>query len=133
MGKARGHCCVEVGSRKLESVEVVKYLGVIRGDGRMEEKIWRRIGKAARVIGVLNEQVWKHKELSRRTKLKVYNAIIVPTLMYASETWVLNRQQESAVQATEMRVLRQIAGKSRLDRVRNVEIGEELKQERVLE
>ena len=58
VGKESGHCCVEVGDRKLESVEVVKYLGVmISGDGRMEEEIRSRIGKAARVIGVLNEPV----------------------------------------------------------------------------
>ena len=53
------------------------------GTGRMEEEIRSRIGKAARVIGVLNEPVWKRKELSRRTKLRVYNAIIV----YRSEMW----------------------------------------------
>ena len=64
-----------------------EYLGVmISGDGRMEEEIRSRIGKAARVIGVLNEPVWKRKKLSRRTKLRVYNAIVVPTLMYGSET-----------------------------------------------
>ena len=134
VGKERGQCCVEVGDRRLESVEVVKYLGVmISGDGRMEEEVRSRIGKAARVIGALNEPVWKRKELSRRTKLKVYNAIVVPTLMYGSETWVLNKPQESAIQATEMRVLRRIAGKRMVDRVRNVEIRDELKQERVLE
>ena len=65
--------------------------------------------------------------------MKVYIAIVVPTLMYGSETWVLNKQQESAVQATEMRVLRQIVEKRRVDRVRNVEIREELQQEGVLE
>ena len=114
-------------------MEVVKYLGVmISGDGRMEEKIRSKIGKAARVIGALNEPVWKRKELSRRTKLRVYNAIIVPTLMYGSEMWVLNKQQESAVQATEMRVLRRIVEKRRVDRVRNVEVKEELQQEGVL-
>ena len=134
VGKERGHCCVEVRDRRLESVEVVKYLGVmISGDGRMEEEIRSRIGKAARVIGVLNEPVWKRKELSRRTKLRVYNAIVVPTLVYGSETWILNKQQESAIQAVEMRVLRRIAEKRMVDRVRNVEIREELKQEGVLE
>ena len=134
VGKERGHCCVEVGDRKLESVEEVKYLGVmISGDGRMEEEIRSRIGKAARVIGVLNKPMWKRKELSRRTKLRVYNAIVVPTLMYGSEMWVLNKQQESAVQATEMHVLRRIVEKRRVDRVRNVEIREELQQEGVLE
>ena len=56
-------------------MEVVKYLGVmISGDGRMEEEVRSRIRKAARVIGVLNEPVWKWKELSMRTKLRVYNA-----------------------------------------------------------
>ena len=99
---------------------------------------WRKrirssIGMVARVIGVLNEPVWKWKELSRRTRLRVYNAIVVPTLMYGSETWVLNKQQESAIQPTEMRVLRRIAEKRLVDRVWNVEIREELKQEGVLE
>ena len=46
------------------------------------------------------------KELSRRTKLRVYNAIVVHTLVYGSETWLLNKQQELAIQAVEMRVLR---------------------------
>ena len=55
---------------------------------------------------MLNEPVWKRKELSRRTKLRIYNAILVPILVYGSETWVLNKQQESAIQAVEMRVLR---------------------------
>ena len=99
----------------------------------MEEEVRSRTGKAARVIGVLNEPVWKWKELSRRTRLRVYNAIVVPTLMYGSETWVLNKQQESAIQPTEMRVLRRIAEKRLVDRVWNVEIREELKQEGVLE
>ena len=67
---------MEVGDRRLELVEVVTFFGVmISGDGRIEEKIRSRTGKAARVIGVLNEPV-------RRTKLRVYNAIVVPTLMY---------------------------------------------------
>ena len=44
---------------------------MISGDGRMEEEIRSRIGKVARVIGVLNEPIWKREELSRRTKLGV--------------------------------------------------------------
>ena len=77
------HCCVEVGDRRLESVEVVKFFRVmISGDGRLGERIRSRTGKAARVIGVLNEPVWTWKEVSRRTKLRVYNAIVVPALMY---------------------------------------------------
>ena len=65
--------------------------------------------------------------------MKVFNAIVVSTLVYGSETRVLSKQQESAIQATEMRVLRRISEKRRVDRVGNVEIREELRQEGVLE
>ena len=52
----------------------------LHGD-RMEEEIRSRIGKAARVIWVLNElPVWRQKEPSRKTKLRVYNATVVPML-----------------------------------------------------
>ena len=61
---------MEVGNRRLES-------GVwISWGGKMEEEIRSRIGKVARVIGVLNEPIWKREELSRRTKLGVNNAIM---------------------------------------------------------
>ena len=58
-------------------------------------------------------------------------AYSVPT--NGNETWVLNKQQESVIQAVEMRVLRRIAEKRMVDSVRNVEIREELKLEGVLE
>ena len=50
--------------------------------------------------------------------------------MYGSEAWVVTKQQESATQATEKKVLRCIAETRMVDRVRNVEIRNELKQER---
>ena len=53
--------------------------------------------------------------------------------MYGSKTWVLNKQQESAIQPTEMRMLRRIEEKRMVDRVQNVETREELKQEGALE
>ena len=68
-------------------MEVVKYLVMISGDGRIEEEIWSTIGQVARFLGVLNDPVWKWEELSKRTKLynRVYNAIVVPTLLYENE------------------------------------------------
>ena len=68
----------------------------------------------------------KRKELSRRMKLKVDNAIVIPTVMYDRETWLLNKQHELVVQGTEMTVLRRIAEKRSVPRTRNVKIREEL-------
>ena len=91
-----------------------------------------RLGKALKVIGALSEPVWKQEELSRKTKVKAY-VIVVPSLIYGCGTLVLNEQQESAGQATEMRALRRIVEKSRVGRARNVGISKELRHEVVLE
>ena len=77
--------------------------------------------------------VLRRKELSSNTKLKVVNATVMPTLMYGCETWSLSKRQQSKVQATQMNVLRRIEGVSRLDRVRNVDVREKLRQEGVLD
>ena len=43
----------------------------------------------------MNEIVLRRKKLSRNTKLKVLNTVMMPTLMYGSETWSLSKQQQS--------------------------------------
>ena len=60
-------------------------------------------------------------------KLKVDKAIVIPTVMYDRETWLLNKQHDLVVQGTEMAVLRRIAEKRSVPRARNVKIREELK------
>ena len=47
--------------------------------------------------------------------------MLLPTLVYKCKVWNLSMQQESRVQATQMRLLQRIEGVSRVDRVRNVD------------
>ena len=49
------------------------------------------------MIGV-NEMVLRRKELSRSTKLKIVNAIVMPTLMYCCKTRSLSKWQQSKIQ-----------------------------------
>ena len=58
---------------------------------------------------------------------------MIPTLFYGCETWCLSKHLQSRVQATQVNVLRRIEGVSRLDRVRNVDIREKLRQVSVLD
>ena len=85
------------------------------------------------MIGGMNENVLKSKELSRSTKLKVVNATMIPTLLYGCETWCLSKHLQSRVQATQMNVLRRIEEVSRLDMIRTVDIREKLRQVSVLD
>ena len=73
------------------------------------------------------------KELSKGTKLRVVNAIVIPTLTYECEAWALQARHKRKIQATQMGFLRWIEGVSRLDRIRNVDIRSRLGQEGVAE
>lgn len=65
------------------------------------------------MIGGMNEMVLRREEISRSTKLKVVNAIVMPTLMYGCETWGLSKWLQLKVQAMQINVLRRIEGVSR--------------------
>ena len=49
-----------------------------------------RIGAAARVVGAMRKEVLGRRELQKKTKLCVFNALIVPTLLYGCETYMDN-------------------------------------------
>ncbi len=57
-------------------------------------------------------------------KRDLRNTIIVPTLTYASETWLWNESQWSRVQAVEMSYMRSACGVGRMDRMSNESVYE---------
>ncbi len=57
-------------------------------------------------------------------KKDLRNAIIAPTLTYASETWAWNESQRSRVQAVEMSYLGSACGVSRMDGTSNENVYE---------
>ena len=48
-----------------------------------------RVAKASTIISRLHVNVWNRRGISLQTKLKVYKAIVHPTLLYACETWTV--------------------------------------------
>ena len=87
----------------------------INSNGNMKKEVKARLESAVRMTGEMSEAVQRRKVLSKKTKWKV-------TLVYGCEVWNMSKQQESRVQATQMRVLRRIEGVSRVDRVRSEDI-----------
>ena len=57
---------------------------------------------AATTVGASTEPVFGNKELSKEAKLTVYNAVVVPTLVYGCEVWVLKGRDKMKLQAMEM-------------------------------
>ena len=127
-------CQVMIGDEQLEQVDTMKYLGVmISGDGSMEREVEARIGCTSRIIGGMSQAILRRRELSKQTKLKVVNAMVMPVLMYGCEAWALRKEQRSRIQATQMNALRRIEGVCWKDRITNDEILRRLGQVGVLE
>ena len=65
--------------------------------------------------------------------MRVFNAMVVPKLLYGCETGTILKRHESKLQAFEMMCLRRVEGVTRKDRVRNEEVRKTLGQEAVMD
>ena len=52
--------------------------------------------------------MWKRRGLSFETKLHVYRAVVLPSLLYGSESWTVYSRHLQKLQSFHMRCLRQI-------------------------
>ena len=99
--------------------------GEITSDGRHEQDIKKRAAKGLQTMGRLRH-IWNAKEIKISTKIQIYSTIIVPQMLYGSETWILKRADENRLLVAEMSCLRKILGVSRLQRIRNEDIRKRL-------
>ena len=84
--------CLE--EKELEEVESFVYLGSIvdKQDGA-DVDIKTRVGKARKAFQQLRN-VWVFRHLFHKLKIKIYNAMVKPVLLYGAETW---RDRKSVV------------------------------------
>ena len=74
---------------------------------------------AASTFARLGTRVWKNPRLSIKTKVTVYNACVVSTLLYGSECWTTYAAQEHRLNVFHMRSLRKLLGISWMSRTPN--------------
>ena len=81
-----------------------------------------RIGKASAAMARLTKRVWENTMLTIKTKTQVYQACVLSTLLYGSESWTLYTRQERRLNTFHLRGLRRILGISWKDRIPNTEV-----------
>lgn len=113
---------VAVKGQTVEGVEQFTYLGsmVSSAQGSRTEQL-RRIGIAASNMNRLS-RVWRQSHLSLATRLRLYMSLIIPVLLYASETWTTTKCDLNRLQAFHMKCQRQILGIHWFDMIKNTEI-----------
>ena len=107
----------------LENASSFKYLGAwITCDCKLDTELNNRICQAARSFGRLQNRVFKNHNLTLKTKMKVYTAVCLSTLLYGSEAWTLYARQTRALEAWHIKSLRCILGITWRDRITHEEI-----------
>ena len=111
----------------LKHVEKFKYLRVaFTRDGRQDEELDTRIGKVTAVMRALHYSIVMKRELSKKAKVSIFKAVLVPILTYGHESWAMTERMRSQVQASEIRCLRKIEGVTLFNKVRISEIRKSL-------
>ena len=91
---------------QLPIMKKFKYLGsVLSNDAQMDEDIKARISKASSAYGRLQERVWKPHGIKLSTKIKVYRATVLTTLLYGAETWTCYRRHVKILDSFRMQHL----------------------------
>ena len=90
---------ITIENTQLEVVNSFTYLGSTVSDTlNLDTEISSRIAKAAGVMAKLNKRVWNNSLLSERTKVLVYQACVLSTLLYGSDSWTAYTRQEKRLE-----------------------------------
>ena len=84
---------IKINGEKINVVNRFTYLGsTLSQSVNIDDEVDARISKASSTFGRLYSNVWHRSGISLQTKLKVYRAVVLPVLLYASETWTVYRR-----------------------------------------
>ena len=101
---------IKLNNEDIENVASFTYLGsVIAVDGGTERDVLARIGKV-RTAFLLLRPVRRSKEISLRTKLRIFNTNVKSVLMYGAETWRVTKKILAKIQAFTNHCIRNILG-----------------------
>ena len=114
---------ITVHGATLSNVSQFIYLGsLLSHDNDLTHDIQRRINLSSAAFGRFSQRVFYNKNLTISTKIAVYHAICVSTLLYGCESWVPYRRHIRALEAHHIRSLQKILGLRWWHRITHVEI-----------
>ena len=112
---------ITVNGQKLKVVDKFTYLGsTLSRAVHIDDEITARIAKASVAFGRLRANVWERNGIKLDTKLKVYKAVVLPTLLYACETWTVYQRHTKRLNHFHLSCLRKLSsGRTRFQTQRS--------------
>ncbi|VDM03803.1 unnamed protein product [Schistocephalus solidus] len=81
---------INVNGAQLKNVETFTFLGsTLSRYTRIDHEVAQRISKASQAFGRLQASMWNRHDIHLNTKLEMYKAVVLMTLLYVAETWTV--------------------------------------------
>nr|VZI44075.1 unnamed protein product [Spirometra erinaceieuropaei] len=114
---------INVNGTQLQVVENFPYLGsTLSRNTKIDDEVANRISKASQAFGRLRSTVWNRHGLKLSTKLKMYKAVILPTLLYGAETWTVYTRQARRLNHFHLSCLRRILRLNWQEQIHDTEV-----------
>jgi hypothetical protein len=111
---------VPVGREVVEVTDRFTYLGSdISDSAGCDLEVNKRLGRAWGAMNSLEDGVWRCRYLSQRTKVTVFNNLVLPVLLYGCETWTMSKDLRRRLNSFGTKSLRRILGYRWEDHVTN--------------
>ena len=97
----------------LEATASTMYLGrLLSLTDPHEVELQHRIKKGWAKFAVYREEL-TNKNVPLKLRMRLFNAVVTPSILYGCSSWVLTVLKEKKLQATQMKMIRNILGKKR--------------------
>ncbi|BHF63715.1 hypothetical protein SprV_0200670900 [Sparganum proliferum] len=114
---------ISVNGTQLQVVENFPYLGsTLSRNTKIDDEVANRISKASQAFGRLQSTVSNRHGLQLSTKLKMYKAVILPTMLYGAETWTVYTKQARRLNHFHLSCLRRILRVNWQDRIPDTDV-----------
>jgi len=77
--------------------------------------------------------VFRPQKTLKKTTIKLYNTLVLPVLLYGSETWTIKASDARRITAAELKYVRRTEGYTWTDYKTNAQIAKELKITQILD
>ena len=131
-GKPYSEPTITVNGQKLQVVDKFTYLGsTLSRAVHIDDEVTARTAIASVAFGRLRTNVWERNGIRLDTKLKVYKAVVLPTLLYACETWTVYRHHAKKLNHFQLSCLRKILQIRWQDKIPDTEVPKKAKMQNV--
>ena len=109
--------------QQIEDVANFEYLGsILEPTASVDKEVDSRLQKAETVYQMWRYKIFRSRNLSTATKVRVFQSLVMSVLLYGLETWPMSQQNIRKLKRFQMRCLRDILGFIPLDRKRDEDI-----------